>query len=284
MIIFQVVKPGVWLDGIADRQTSFNIENLIRNLIDVFYEANLSLNLFNEEMDSFRQKMELRTTLSHELMHSKFEQERAEDELIYGELEKEFALDGKEFNRYSNDVQTLFKLRKDIKAFDRGNIPREFSDKKKFLYAKSFLFALDSFDRFLGVLSKENGAPNSLTSIHNRINQEFPGLRGVRNSTHHLEDRSRGLGDFDRKTKKMKVLQLKPITNSAINAPLGNALILNSLFGTKYSCTMADGHLGEVDVSAESLSKVHKILSDTLSSFSWKGSPEIYPNPDFRYN
>ncbi|HBZ8792874.1 TPA: hypothetical protein MNE40_005461 [Klebsiella pneumoniae] len=82
----------------------------------------------------------------------------------------------------------------------------------------------------------------------------------------------------------MKVLQLKPITNSAINAPLGNALILNSLFGTKYSCTMADGHLGEVDVSAESLSKVHKILSDTLSSFSWKGSPEIYPNPDFRYN
>lgn len=71
-------------------------------------------------MDSFRQRMELRTTLSHELMHSKFEQERAEDELIYGELEKEFALDGKEFNRYSNDVQTLFKLRKDIKAFDRG--------------------------------------------------------------------------------------------------------------------------------------------------------------------
>ena len=57
MIIFQVVKPGVWLDGIADRQTSFNIENLIRNLIDVFYEANLSLNLFNEEMDSFRQRM-----------------------------------------------------------------------------------------------------------------------------------------------------------------------------------------------------------------------------------
>ena len=80
MIIFQVVIPGVWLDGIADRQTSFNIENLIRNLIDVFYEANLSLNLFNEEMDSFRQRMELRTTLSHELMHSKFEQERAEDD------------------------------------------------------------------------------------------------------------------------------------------------------------------------------------------------------------
>ena len=281
MVIFQVVKPGTWLNGVADRQASFNIEGLIRNLIDIFYEANLNLNLFNEEIGIFRQRIAQRSSFDHDLMDSNFDLERSEDDSIYEEIEREFASEGKVFNRYSNDVQILFKMRKNIKAFERGGIPRELNDKKKFLYAKSFLFSLDSFDRFLGVLSKEKGVPDSVISIHKRINQEFPDLRGVRNSTHHLEDRSRGLGNFDRNTKQIKVLQPQPITNGGIHAPQGNILVLNSLFGTKYACTMADGHLGEVDVSSESLSKLHSILQDVLSSFSWKGRVEIYPNPDF---
>lgn len=45
MYIFEIVKPGTWLE-IEDRDRSWEIEGILRSLEGQFYEANLALNMF----------------------------------------------------------------------------------------------------------------------------------------------------------------------------------------------------------------------------------------------
>ncbi len=166
------------------------------------------------------------------------------------------------------EVDARFKKEK----WSNGEIPSSHKYRLKFLHAKSFINALDTIDKFLKVISEENGAPAEIKRLHARIADDFPNLRGVRNSAQHLEDRARGLGAG----REPKPLQLQPFDNGFIVAPAG-ALMLSNLHGTKLGYTMADGHYGEVDVSEESMLKVTTIIQEVFNSFSWIGSPQHLP-------
>lgn len=157
-------------------------------------------------------------------------------------------------------------------AWANGRRPREFAHQLPFVYAKAFLYALDVFDKFLGVLAKETGAmPTEVVTLHAQMAIEFPDLREVRNSTQHMEDRARGLGRGG------KLLNLQPVDNEAIRAPSG-ALILNNLIGSRYGSTMADGHYGEVDVTPESMQRLQNILQSVLNAFNWTGPRQHEPS------
>ncbi len=158
--------------------------------------------------------------------------------------------------------------------WSQGRLPREFEHTQPFIYARAFLYALDAFDKFLGVLSQEPGVPPDPAALHAQIAAAFPDLRGVRNTAQHLEDRARGLGAG----REPKPLDLKPIENQMINAPSGGVLVLNSLNGSKYGSTKADGHYGEVDVSPETMQHLQRILQEVLHSFRWRGSKQHSPN------
>lgn len=45
MYIYEIVKPGTWIDS-DDRDWTWNIEGILRNLEGQFFEANLALNMF----------------------------------------------------------------------------------------------------------------------------------------------------------------------------------------------------------------------------------------------
>lgn len=76
----------------------------------------------------------------------------------------------------------------------------------------------------------------------------------------------------------MRTIDLKPIDNNFISAPNGGALVLNSLNGSKYGSTMADGHYGEVDVCPESMSHLQEILNNILGAFKWHGPKQHKPS------
>lgn len=138
---------------------------------------------------------------------------------------------------------------------------------------RAFLYSLDAFDKFLTVLSCEPEVPDRIADMVKDVATAFPHLRGVRNTAQHLEDRSRGFGAG----RNPAPLGLKPVENEMISAP-GGALILNSLNGSKYGSTMADGHYGEVDVSRESMQQLQRILHATLESFKWRGPKRHAPS------
>lgn len=258
MYIFEITIPGVWLDY-EDRDWCWKIEGLLRHLESQFFEANTALNLFATHRISFPERD-----------RSQWEAEMHRRSEIRQQVEKEIGGNWEQREAVDFETEKIFKH----ESWHKGNTPRALEDPKPFIFARAFLYALDSFDKFLSVLSKETGVPQQIEQLSAQVEEAFPHLRKVRNSAQHLEDRARGLGAG----RTPKPLDLKPVVTGMISAPNGGLLILNSLNGSRYGCTMADGHYGEVDVSPESMQKLQQIIEKAFACFKWKGAKRHLPN------
>jgi hypothetical protein len=260
MYIFEITTPGTWLDH-DDREWAWRIEGQLQSLQSQFFEANAALNLFASAQS-------IRPSFASPEMWERDSQRRSEIRRAV-EQERGSCMSHENWEDIHFESEVRFKREK----WANGGIPREFEHNLPFLYARAFLYALDAFDKFLGVLAKEANVPPEVAHLHARIAEDFPNLRGVRNTAQHLEDRARGLGAG----KNPQPLELKPITNNFINAPGGGVLVLNSLNGTRYGSTMSDGHYGEIDVSPESMQRLQAVLQELLLLFKWRGPRQHAP-------
>lgn len=258
MYIFEINIPGAWL-GYEDRDWTHQVEMLLRSMESQFYEANLTLNMFIQAA-SFG-----RAAPSKEQWEADAERQRQIREEVEKKYPDEFDPNTWDAVRLETDV--LFKR----EQWGAGRLPREFEHNQIFIFARAFLYSIDSFEKFLKTLSETEGAPDALKDIHTKFLELFPDLRGVRNSAQHLEDRVRGLGVGT------KPLDLKPIENGMVSAPNG-ALMLNCLNGSKYGNTMANGHYGEVDVSTASIQGLQEIFQEVLNLFKWTGPGRHLPS------
>ena len=260
MYIFELTKPGNWIEC-EDKDWSLKIERLLHLLESAFYEANVALNLFMQQ-----RKLHIE---QQGVSQSQWDNEMQERRAIEDRVRKEMGV-----SPFENSENIRFEVEVRIKReqWVNGYVPQSHQHCLTFIHAKSFLYAIDAIDKFLKVILLEPGVPNTIQKLHEKIGIEFPDLRGVRNSTQHLEDRARGLGAG----RDPKPLNLQPINNAFMHAPQG-ALVLNSLNGTKFGTTMADGHYGEVDISPESLSKIQSIIQGVLDSFKWIGNKQHLP-------
>jgi hypothetical protein len=261
MFVFEITTPGTWLDY-EDRDWSWKIQNQLRSLEMQFFEANAALNLFIHAQA-------IRPSFANRDNWQRDSQRRSEIQRAI-EQEREVTLSHDTWDEIRFETEVRFKR----EQWSNGRVPREFEHNKPFIYARAFLYALDAFDKFLGVLAKETNVPEQVVELHAEIAEAFPHLRGVRNTAQHLEDRSRGLGAG----REPKPLDLKPITNNFINAPSGGVLVLNSLNGSRYGSTMSDGHYGEIDVAPESMQHLQRILEGVLQSFQWRGPRQHAPS------
>lgn len=265
MLIFEIVTPGLRLDY-EDQDRLYQILGQLIRLKSQFFQANLALNLFisaksvapvprNKEEEWFSD-IDRRSAIREELIQE----------------DKQFWM-----TQHEDDIGYEVGVRLKREKWKNGKIPREFENKSSMMHARAFLYALDTFDKLLGVLAKEKDVPEQVTQFHTQFIEAFPHLRGVRNTVQHIEDRARGLGAGFR-GQPPKPLDLKPISNWIADAPAGNVLILNALSGSKYGSTMADGNYGEIDVSVESMQLLQKILEGVLQSFKWTGQKQHEPN------
>lgn len=260
MFVFEITTPGTRLDY-EDRDWSWNIQNLLGHLESQFFDANAALNLF----------IDARTIRPSSLNRDNWERDSQRRSEIQRAIEQER---GATMTRDASDeicfeTEVRFKREK----WSSGKAPREFEHAHLFIYARAFLYALDGFDKFLGVLARESNIPKAIPEFHKQVSQAFPHLRGVRNTAQHLEDRARSLGAG----REPKPLDLKPITNKLIHSPSGT-LVLNCLNGSSYGSTMSDGHYGEIDVAPESMQHLKRILEGVLQAFQWRGPVQHAPS------
>ena len=173
MFVFEIITPGTWLDY-DDRDWSWRIQNQLQSLESQFFEANAALNLFVNaqsirpsfaDQDTWERDAQRRSEIGRAV-----EQERG-DPISREQLDE---------IHFESDVR--FKREK----WSNGGVPREFEHNLPFIYARVFLYALDAFDKFLGVLSKEPNVPEQVARFYAQVAEEFPHLRGVRNTAQHL--------------------------------------------------------------------------------------------------
>lgn len=251
MYVFEIVTPGTFLVA-EDQDWTSRISRLLSSLENHFFQANTALNLFASDpeyprpdwnMDDYDRDQKRRSEIRHS-------------------VESEFELGNTVYDAEDISFETDVRFKREKWA--NGAPPYALEFKKQFIYAQAFIYALDGFDKFLGVLAKEDNVPEEIGEKHLQFIEKFPNLRGVRNTAQHLEDRSRGL-DFKK--------------NPLVLPPDGaNNLRLNCLAGSRIGSTMSDGHYGEVDVSAESMQHLQEILEGVLQAFEWSGSKKHSPS------
>ncbi len=150
-----------------------------------------------------------------------------------------------------------------------GVLPEALRHRLPSLYARSFIFAVDGFIKALEQLAATDGVPTDVRNDLDQLKGVLPDAIHVRDTVHHHEDRIRGLG-------RRGAIQLQPIDNSFIRAP-GGAIVLDSLNGNRYGCTLGDGRYGEVEVSDATLLAMRNAFQTVVSRFTWTGPGSHWP-------
>lgn len=262
MFVLDYIIPGTWIDS-DNEELARKIEKQISFLESQFRDANIALNMFSN----------FKSSATYPFSRDKIFKDHERKREIKASLERDIVKDDCGRFEYENDLDLQTEIIFKREKWQQGLNPIEFENNRIFIYARAYLNALDNFDRLLKKLADEKDIPLGVAENHSKILTYFPNLRLVRNTMQHLEDRSLGL-DSSRPPKPMN---LRKIDNDQIYAPNGGVLVFNSLNGSKFQATMANGELGEVDISFQSLSKLLEIFTGVLNSFEWKGPKQHRP-------
>ncbi len=191
MYIAEIIRPGTWLD-LANRDVSFEVEGMLHSLEGRVAEAAIALTMFES------------ASLSRGDPSSEWERNAA----ICREIDDLLRKEAGEF--YYRDFDR-FRLESERRVLKRkaelGIVPRSYAHKIPFIHAHTFVYAVDSFGKFLDELSDYEVLPSALKEIRESFNSQLPMVRKIRNSALHIEDRSRryaSLGD-KKKGKRMQV-------------------------------------------------------------------------------
>lgn len=257
-IPFELRVPGAWLD-LAKQDASWEVGALLGSIESAFGEAALALILFEQSStaakapsrEEWAADSNRRSELSREL-------ETELGDVPWAQREK--------WDEISFEVDRRLMLEK----WKRGILPRQLEHHLPFIFAKSFLYAADEIGKVLARIGERGDIPPAAVAACEGYYDSFSTLREVRNSTQHVEDRARGLGRGG------QPLELQPVAAGGIQA-LGGALILSNLSGNKFGATMADGHFGEVEVSARTLADMRDRIEAVFNVLPWKGSPRLIP-------
>ncbi|QQN35675.1 hypothetical protein JHW33_03245 [Rahnella aceris] len=261
MYILELTKNGSFLDDKEEGWAS-DVAPLLRQIEVSFFEANVALNLFE------RHKSAQDPFLTLEQFRLKQKRRRELGSIV----RQEWSLD--EHEDYKNVIFEV-DVRLKREEWQNGLYSNTLRIAEIYIYSKSFLYALDTIAKLLDVIHEVKKDHKKIKELKERISTNFPTLKKIRDSSHHVEDRVRGLG---RKNKGVhKRLELQPIDNDFIKAP-GGALAINNLNGTKFGTVMADGNYGEIDVTLETLLTFQSIVQETLDSFEWIGDKVHLPS------
>lgn len=248
MYIFDLNYPGTQLQ-FEDEEVKREIESMIRNIEGIVTEAAISLSMFescreqnSDSMSEWERSAELKQQIDNQI-----KEEVGEDYF-------------KNFDRY----QLLSEKRLRARKAELGILPSSYIHKIPFMHAHGFVYALDSFGKFLEEFCKYEGIPEQVKQCYDEFNFSFPSVRKIRNSALHIEDRVRGYGTWKDKKQGKKM---------STNGFLG----LSNLENNHLCYTIDDGSYQRVEINQAALDVLVKITNDLLTSFQWVGSPNIGP-------
>jgi hypothetical protein len=144
------------------------------------------------------------------------------------------------------------------------HVPLTYWRKVPFMQAHSFVYALDSFGRFLDALCDYDVVPDAVRDAQLDFNARLPMVRKIRNSALHLEDRARRYASAEdrKKGKRMKVDGFQGWSN---------------LEGSNLCYTIDDGSYQKVAIHADTLNVMTETLNRVLSGLPWTGPGRVAP-------
>ena len=261
MYIVELTFPGQQLQS-SDKEWATKMERLLNYLADNLVEAAIAL--FEYENDKQHPKSKHPTDRNEE----EWTQDREmianfTRNILAGRDERSLTRDE------ADDIRERARMGLYRTRWASGSLlPRDYTMRYGFIYAKMYIFALDNIGKLLNVLEREPGAPSSIVGISDAYYHDLAPLKDVRDSAHHMEDRARGLGKNQ-----------KPVDRSPNDSLFGNGMALNNMVGNLYSTLLSNGRSGEVEIGTYNLSLATATVQAVIKSFDWLGTPTNYfPN------
>lgn len=268
MFIVNIEYPGTWLE-LPDKHKAFEVKNLISSMETAITDMAITLTMFVD--------VQLRSHEEHASQSTSEPWER--DRQLRMNIEQKYRSElTNENDFYSNhdhhraEIEKLYRQEK----LNSGVVPRSYKHRFSFIHAHSFLSSVDTFSKYLAVLSDETGLEH-VQSINQQLENDFPSLSKIRNSAQHSEDRSRGYGKPADVRKKVK-MDLKPIDNGFIKAEGGGVLALSNLNGNRLGYTIDDGTYQEFEISQATLGRVADLFQSLINGFEWSGPIQLSPH------
>ena len=264
MYVLELFQRGVWLESIDDQSERHETESLIHLMVNCIADAALALASFEEVYDD--------SGTSGQQMLGQLEGQRQREETVAARLESELPahLSMDELWRARDDIRERATIEAKHASWLAGEVPRAYAYRKPFVHAKSFLYALDTLVKSIEQIVGLTSSPPEVSKVLGDLKLAFPDLVGVRNSAHHVEDRVQGK-QFGKK------IDLQPIDSDAISAPVGGALVVDMLNNNRYGGTLANGTLGEVEVSRFSAEIAQSAVQRILDAYKWRGPTQHLP-------
>ena len=248
MYIVEIYYPGTWLE-LEDRDIAFEIEGMLRHLVDLVMEAALTLSFFEQSQNALRNPKD----------------EWEQDAALRGEIDAQLRAEVgdlyfQDFDRFRLESERRLRAKK----VELGIIPRAYLYKIPFIHAHSFVYAVDSFGKFLDELCDYEVTPTKVKDYRDEFDGKLPSVRKIRNSALHIEDRLRRYASWKDKKKGKKM---------EVDGFLG----LSNLEGNNLCYTIDDGSYQKIEISGATLSILVETANKVLASFVWRGWPRLEP-------
>lgn len=265
--IAELIYPGYFLiypsNNTSVSNQNANLSPIIGALENALYEVAISLTFFEETRHLGRMRRITEPDYEAHWNERLFQ--------IMSEIEPNIPVDNLIMHRNYQQIREQAEIQVRQEQWKSGRMPESYERQMKFIYAKSFIYALERikklFDALLAELKnpiEEQHVLETVQTVRRDFREAFPNLVGVRDTTAHFEDRIRSL------KKRGLPLDLKPLSIEGFEAPQG-ALILDQITGNRYGGIMVDGEYGEIEISAQSLEIVQNFIQTTIDAFQWQG-------------
>jgi hypothetical protein len=257
---------GTWLDGLPD-DVGHEAVTLTRLLTQGVMDAVLALAMFEQVVQA----------QSHP-SHASWERDRALEQAREEELAAQdpWAFGAPGYIEWRTRLSE--QARRDVlrQKWADGELPNELAHRLPFLHAQTFVTTLAQVGRTLEQLAKlaTGSAATELRAARGDYEKSLPGLKAVRDSVEHAEDRMRG------RDRSGKTMTLAPVTNAAIHAPGGGVLIGGMLSNNSFGWTVDDGSYQEVEISDATVEAARAAVQRALNALPWKhhGFPRHVPS------
>lgn len=254
MYIAEVEYPGTWLDY-DDTKWSHDIRSLIDAMKNSLFETCIALELFKQQRGSQGKA----SRMSERFQSEEAEREKSRIEEIMKGISGEENIEDIDPEVFL-EVDRRAKIRHNRERWRSGELPNQYKRRLIFMHAKSFLYSVDRISKLLKELSRKEEVPEGVKEAKEKFTDAFPDLRGVRNSSAHLEDRIQDFGYSEG----------EPDLE-------GGVLIAETLTGNRFGSTKRNGDYGEVEISAEKVHVLTDCIQQSIEAFDWRGPPDHYP-------
>lgn len=256
MATIRELERGTWLDDSVPDDFRHDVGRLCRLMSDCVADLVVSLSMFERAYAQPFKRLD--------------QYERQQDTERQRERESELEADQGTADlpeNFHNHRMIADRARRDVlreKWAAQGG-PWDYERRHVIIHARSFVTSLALLQRGLDAFCGypfDDEVLERLQAARDAFAGAFPGLKGVRDSTVHAEERVRGEA-------RRKKIDTQPLTSGPILAPGGGVMVLESLNGQRFGGTISDGTYAEVDVSDATTEIARVAVQEVFDALPW---------------